>query len=92
MQLTDGHVLTCLAQDCSFNCDAECCAPTIEVGDEHPMCDMYTTEPVELSKLDPRVSKCMVGDCHFNSGASCHAAGITLMHHAGHADCATFRS
>ena len=39
-------VMTCLAEDCSYNCRDECCAPTIEVGDEHPRCDTFTTGEV----------------------------------------------
>ncbi len=91
MQLRDGHVMTCLASDCSYNCSSECCAPKIEVGDEHPMCDMYTTAPVENMNHSARVSKCLVGECHFNAGASCGAAGVTLTRHADHADCVTYR-
>jgi len=84
-------VMTCHAEDCSYNCDEECCAPMIQVGDEHPMCDMYTTATVERSDADPMVSKCVVDECHFNANMSCSAAGITLWKHAGHADCATYR-
>ena len=91
MQLTDGHVMTCLAEECSYNCSDECCAPKILIGDDHPACDMFTTGPVELDKPEPRVAKCMIGDCHFNANSSCGASGITLTRHASHADCATFR-
>lgn len=86
-----SQVLTCHAADCSYNCDMQCCATMIQVGDEHPMCDMYTTEPVQTARVDSMVSKCMVGDCNFNDGMSCGATGITLMTHGNHADCATFR-
>lgn len=91
MQMNNGSVMTCLASECSHNCDARCCAPTIEVGDEHPMCDMYTTAPVESDAKYSMVSKCLVEECHFNTSASCSAAGITIMQHADHADCATYR-
>lgn len=91
MQLMDGHVMTCLAANCSYNCDSECCAPNITVGDEHPMCDMFTTANVDHLEHEPRVNKCMVDECHFNKSAACHAAGITLTSHAEHADCMTYR-
>lgn len=91
MQILDGHVMTCLAEQCSYNCNDECCAPGITVGDEHPACDMFTMRPVERSDHEPRVDACMVGDCHFNRSSACHAAGVTLTVHAEHADCATFR-
>jgi hypothetical protein len=88
----NGHVMTCHAIDCSYNSVERCCAPKIEVGAEHPMCDMYTTAAVEPMDRDPMVSKCMVSRCHFNAQMSCAAAGVTLQTHAGHADCATFRT
>ncbi len=92
MQHMEAHVLTCLVGDCSFNCEHECCAPKVEVGDEHPMCDMYTTEKVSASSGEPKVSQCKVMRCHFNSGNECGASGVTMTRHHGHADCATFRA
>jgi len=91
MEMRESHVMTCHAAECSYNCDEECCAPKIEVGDDHPKCDMYTLAPVERHNSMPMVSKCMVSECHFNGDMSCTAAGITLWKHGGHADCATFR-
>lgn len=92
MKFKDGAVLTCLAGDCSFNCDLMCCAPEVMVGDEHPMCDSFTTDAATPVKRSPYVQQCMVGDCHFNKQRTCTAAGITLMQHADHADCATYRA
>ena len=91
MQLTDGHVLTCLAMDCSYNCESMCCAPEIMVGDAHPQCDTFTKDTTENAKHSPRVQQCMIGDCHFNKQRTCAASGVTLMQHADHADCATYR-
>ena len=92
MQLTDGHVLTCLAPTCSYNCDSMCCAPEVMVGDSHPACDMFTTQEVSMAKHSPRVQKCNVGGCHFNKQLTCVASGITLAPHADHADCTTYRA
>ena len=92
MQLTDGHVLTCLATDCSYNCESMCCAPEIMVGDAHPQCDTFTQTATDRAKHSPRVQQCMVGDCHFNKQRTCAAAGITLTPHSDHADCATYRA
>lgn len=91
MQLSDGHVLTCLAEDCSYNCDAMCCAQEIMVGDDHPACDMFTHAAVSRMSKAPKVTQCVVGKCHFNRARTCGASGITLMPHADHADCATYR-
>jgi hypothetical protein len=90
-QMTEAHVMTCLAEDCSYNCRDECCAPAIEVGAEHPACDTFTTGAVDEATGVPPVRECKVVDCHFNDSAECLASGITMIHHAGHADCATFR-
>lgn len=88
---TESHVLTCLAEDCSYNCRDECCAPVIEVGSEHPACDTFTTGAVEEAAGEPQISKCDVGQCHYNHDSLCGAAGVTMLAHSGHADCATFR-
>ena len=92
MQNDEARVLTCLAEDCSYNRDAECCAPKIEIGDDHPKCDMYTTSQVSTTAGEPAISQCMVSQCHFNSDSECGASGVTMTTHSGHADCATFRA
>ncbi len=87
----EGHVLTCSAADCSYNDDRCCSAPAIEVGSDHPMCDTYTTAPVQRAAIEPAISDCSIGECAFNTAHACHAAAVTMMPHAGHADCGTFR-
>lgn len=89
----EARVLTCHAIDCSYNCATECCAPQIEVGDSHPMCDTYTRNPqVDIQTGEPPVGACKVTQCHYNQEMDCSASGITLTVHSGHADCATFRA
>jgi hypothetical protein len=88
---SESRVMTCLAEECSWNCRDECCAPAVEIGDDHPKCDTFTTGEVSpLSDMAP-VQECLVSDCHFNHGRSCGAAGITLDIHSTHADCLTYR-
>lgn len=91
MQNMEAIVMTCLAEECSFNCSEECCAPAIEVGDDHPRCDTYTTDEVTVAEKASNVQDCKVMDCHFNSSMDCTAAGVTLGMHADHADCMTYR-
>jgi len=86
-----AHVMTCLAEECSWNCGDQCCAPSIEVGEDHPRCDTYTTAPAKTTDVMAEVQDCKVSDCHFNHSMMCGAAGITLSTHSGHADCLTFR-
>lgn len=90
-EMAEAHVLTCLAEDCSYNCRDECCAPSIEVGADHPACDTFTTGAVQEAEGEPPVLDCKVADCHFNQSMTCLASGITMVHHSGHADCATYR-
>ncbi len=87
----DGCVLTCTVGDCGYNRELECWAPEIIVGDDHPMCDTFTTEAVGLGGSESLVMRCQVGECHFNESMHCHARGITVDRHSGHADCITFR-
>jgi hypothetical protein len=61
------------------------------VGDEHPVCDMFTTGSVKRSTHAGTVTRCHIDECHFNSRMLCHASGITVNSHEGHADCATYR-
>ena len=92
MRNEDGCVLTCTVTDCSYNQSLECCAPQIQVGDDHPTCDTYTTQPnVQLIDHESIVGTCKVMECTFNDSQMCHARGITVNTHAQHADCATFR-
>lgn len=88
---TEAAVMTCLAEDCSYNCRDECCAPAIEIGDDHPKCDTFTTGEVPIATVAARVMDCMVEDCHFNNHTACLATGVTLGQHSGHADCMTYR-
>ncbi len=87
----ESRVMTCLAESCSWNCDDQCCAPSIEVGAEHPRCDTYTTAPADPLDTMAMVQDCKVAGCHFNRNMACEASGITLNVHSGHADCLTFR-
>lgn len=88
----EGHVLTCSALDCSYNDDRCCAAPMIEVGSDHPMCDMYTRDPVQRGSIEPEISSCSIGECSFNASQACNAPAVTVMPHSGHADCGTFRT
>lgn len=88
-----GTVATCHVTDCGYNRHEECEAPAIVVGDEHPMCDTYTTEAV--NPIQPgmsHVQQCKVEDCTFNQGHACDSPGITVAYHADHADCETYRA
>lgn len=88
---SEAIVMTCKAEDCSYNCREECCAPAIEVGEDHPRCDTFTTGEVSLTDAASTVQDCKASDCHFNHAMACSAAGVTLATHASHADCLTFR-
>lgn len=90
-----GHapVVTCTVTECSYNEQEKCCAPQIEVGDQHPQCDTFTTSQAvqavqqEMSK----VGTCHVMQCSFNTQQQCQAPGITVTHHSNHADCTSYR-
>ena len=86
-----GPVLTCIKIDCDYNVDDCCYAGGIEVGDEHPQCDTYTTGSATPTEQMANVSTCHVTDCFFNKQEDCCAAGITVGEHSGHADCLTAR-
>ena len=90
-QMGESRVMTCLAEDCSYNCRDECCAPLVEVGEDHPACDTFTTGAVDESLGIPPVQDCKVMDCYFNNSKACSASGVTMISHSGHADCVTYR-
>lgn len=87
----DGAVLTCTVADCSYNKMLECWAPDIQVGEDHPRCDTFTSQTVPLADAAAVVGWCGVSECGFNAGSHCGARGITVDHHSQHADCVTFR-
>jgi len=92
-QQGNAPVVTCTVTECSYNDQEKCCAPQIEVGDEHPQCDTFTTSgsvramQQEMSK----VGACRVRQCSFNTQQQCEAPGITVTHHSNHADCTSYR-
>lgn len=93
MQQQGGMVLACMVEQCSWWNNRQCHAQQIQVGSSHPSCDTYTTgmqvSQEEIS--EPPVGTCSVGECKFNrQGQECGAPGITVGHHADHADCDTF--
>ena len=92
MQMQEAQVMTCHVGMCSWNCDDQCCSPSIEIGDDHPRCDTFTTTPQHPTDMMASVMDCKVSQCHFNSDMMCGATGITLGAHSGHADCETYRA
>lgn len=93
MQQQNGMVLACTVENCAWWKNRQCHAPKIEVGSTHPMCDTFTEQmQVDQADIDePRVAMCSVQECKFNDqGQECSAPGITVGHHADHADCDTY--
>lgn len=90
--MEEGNVLTCTVIECSYNQKEMCHAPSITVGDTHPTCDTFTTQPANQADLEmPDVQACHATSCRFNKNEDCAAAGITVAHHSDHADCLTYR-
>lgn len=89
--IDSGLVLACNVEQCSWWRNRECHAMNISVGDMHPTCDRYTTAAVDQQDSElPQVDNCLVQQCKYNDANGCVAPGITVGHHAEHADCETF--
>ncbi|MGV8082763.1 MAG: DUF1540 domain-containing protein [Coriobacteriia bacterium] len=86
-------VVTCSVFECSYNDREQCCAPQIEVGDEHPKCDTFTLAqaPDAIRQTMSEVAACHATQCFFNEQQACEAPGITVTHHTQHADCSSYR-
>lgn len=85
-------VVTCKVTECSYNQQEQCCAQNIEVGDQHPQCDTFTTGSVQrMQQSMSKVGICNVMDCSFNASKKCDAPGITVTQHTDHADCSSYR-
>lgn len=93
MGQNEAPVVTCTVMECSYNKTERCCAPQIEVGDQHPACDTFTTMgAVDAQDQDmSKVSVCHVMQCSFNDSEMCDAPGVTVTHHSSHADCSSYR-
>lgn len=94
MQSNDhAPVVTCNVTECSYNETESCCAPQIDVGGNHAMCDTFTMDAGirPMSQDMSAVGKCDVTQCTFNEDRGCDAPGITVNHHAEHADCGSYR-
>lgn len=92
-QQGQAPVVTCTVMECSYNNEERCCAPQIEVGDQHPQCDTFTTSGASnaMEQEMSRVGTCHVQQCSFNMQQQCDAPGITVTHHTTHADCSSYR-
>lgn len=93
-QQDKAPVVTCTVMECSYNDMERCCAPQIEVGDQHPACDTFTTSGATQTQ-DQQMSQvgiCHVQECTFNQQQQCSAPGITVTHHSSHADCSSYRA
>lgn len=89
----EGEVMTCQAEECSYNQMDVCHAQKIAVGGPHAMCDTYTTRgATDLMTDAGSVGRCDILQCSFNDDRSCDASGITVGHHEQHADCMTYRA
>lgn len=93
-QHENGSVVTCTVEECSYNKSENCTAQQIKVGEDHPACATYTTSGAESGQMQgmSMVGGCMATDCTFNDSKNCNAPGITVTHHADHADCGSYRS
>jgi hypothetical protein len=86
-------VTECARHDCSYNCEGNCHARAITVGDGvHPACDTFlrSAEHAEADTPVAGVGACKVAACAHNKRLECHARAIRMGLHRGHADCLTF--
>ena len=89
----EGEVVTCQAQECSYNDREVCHAPKIRVGGSHAACDTYTTAgAIDKGDDTGSVGSCDLMQCVFNDGRRCNASGVTIAQHEQHADCMTYRA
>lgn len=88
-----GSVVTCTVGECSYNAKKNCTASDIKVGEDHPACATFTTSDTSQGQGRgiSHVGGCEATDCAFNSSKKCEAPGITVTHHADHADCGSYR-
>ncbi|HBN08984.1 MAG TPA: DUF1540 domain-containing protein [Cyanobacteria bacterium UBA8530] len=87
------QVKLCDVLECCFNRDKKCHAGAIQVGDDHPACDTFTTgkNKAGVENMVANVGACKIDACTFNNNLECGAPGITVGHHGSHADCQTYK-
>jgi hypothetical protein len=87
------NVQQCEVQECCYNVDRQCHALAINVGENVPRCDTFTTTCSQKSGdfgASGRVGACKVGVCRYNMNLECQANGITVGRGSDPADCLTF--
>lgn len=92
-EMGSGSVVTCTVDECAYNAQKACTASDIEVAQDHPMCETFTKSEASKPKSEngSHVAGCASTDCKFNEQKKCEAPGITVTHHADHADCGSYR-
>lgn len=89
MEMT--QIKKCDMSACSYNMNAVCHTPGINVG-SHAECNTYTTgSKGGLQQANGGIGACVASDCKFNEQLECKAPSINVNSHERHADCVTFR-
>lgn len=87
------EIAGCAMKDCAFNSRGRCHALAINVGDDHPRCDTYSSSAEKAGQhyLIGGVGACKVTRCSYNGGMLCGAPNISIARHNDHADCLMYK-
>ena len=86
------EVKKCLVESCYYNRDMECCAHSILVGSNDPICETFVQSNRHTNKMgQAEVGACHVDNCEYNKGMFCHACSdIEVILKGNQAWCNTF--
>jgi hypothetical protein len=86
------EVRMCNAEQCFYNSDGRCCAHSITVGSDQPLCETFMQSSSHTDRCGQgEVGACHISRCVFNDNMFCHACDDIEVQASGEmAMCATY--
>ncbi|MHB9038372.1 MAG: DUF1540 domain-containing protein [Armatimonadota bacterium] len=86
------EVNKCSVNQCFYNLNNECCAHSILVGSDEPICETYVPSQQQINRHgQAEVGACHIGKCAHNNDMNCHACSdIEVVLSNNQAWCNTF--
>lgn len=84
----------CEVASCCFNRDNVCHAQAIQVGDDEPRCDTYSSGgrgKCGFTEYQAEIGACKTASCEFNDKLMCDAPSVKVGWCGDTAECMTYR-
>ena len=88
-----SRIIDCDATTCLYNRDNRCHTFAINVGDELPICDTFTSTSARggWDDVEGGIGSCKVQKCSHNKSFECTCDGVHMHVVGNHVDCTSYR-